>query len=942
MNKNRKFPDRNLPGSQWWKMDFHTHTPASDAYGRGDKSVPLGTTAEVWLQKTMEAKLDCVVVTDHNSGDWIDILNDQYQELLNREDRPRWFRELTLFPGIEVTVLDGQNRIPLLAVFDVSSGREAVVSFLGKCEIFSRHGDGGHLVDALRFEDVVDTVTKMGGIAVPARLDEDQDLLEKLNRDPAGLSKKFEGLYVTKVSNPRALDKAEGPLKKIINRLTKIMGSDSYKPEETGRLFTWIKMSRPSIEQLELALKNQSLCVKNQAESPNREPDIYLNKLIITSMSHCGRIKEKPFELRFHPHFNAIIGGRGSGKSTALESVRIAARRGDELDETSLRKEFNRFTNFVKDKGVMLPETRIQLEICRREKQYRLSWQKDETGTVLEEWDESGSPDSGWNVSDAGNLQERFPLSIYSQKQINELASNPRGLLGIIDRTSDVGYGEWQGRWEKAKSQFLQLRERLREIKLELDSEPELRIQLQDVENDLKLYEDKGYKGTLKLYQTRAKQKDHFEVPSAWDDLIVDIFTMEERIVIPEFPSALFEDGDSDSEKTLPELKTLHDETSKELRGIRASLKALAESLDKLRERYPVKLKESAWYSSYEEARAQYDALVADYAGNPKALSLSAYGQWVEQRSHLQQQLQRMDALHKDALDVVRQIRNTRKTLRALRKELHTERARFIRKVIGDSPYVRMELVPFGDVSVLEEEYRTILNLTDGSFESSILDGGKNNEEGLLAALFNWEKERLAAGQNPGERLRILVAAVKSETLHLRRDRDGGGAFNKRVRKLLSEQPEIADRLLCWWPEDLLKIKYSKDPQSGKFYDLEKGSAGQKAAAILAFLLSYGEEPLVIDQPEDDLDNTLISDLIVRQIHENKPHRQLLIVSHNPNIVVNGDAELVHVMRYANGQVMLERQGGLEEKEIRHSICSIIEGGREAFEKRYRRLANMK
>ncbi len=934
MNAKHRFPEWNVPGSRWWKMDFHAHTPASDAYGRGDRSVPLSTTAEVWLQKAMQAYLDCVVVTDHNSGDWLDILNAQYQELLlNTEDRPEWFREITLFPGVEVTVREGDMRIPLLAIFDVASGREAIVSFLGKCEIFSRHGEADNDIVARDFAQVIGIIRKMGGIAIPARLDEGKDLLDRLAKDSANLNKKFDGICAMKLANPRIAEKLDGPLKRIVNRSAKVMGSDSYKPEELGRLFSWIKMSRPCIDQLEMALKEHALCLKNQADSPNKEPDIYLNRLTITSMNHCGRIKDRPFELEFHPHFNAIVGGRGSGKSTALESIRIATRREQELDDTSLKKDFDRFMSLARNRGVMLPETRIRLEVTRREKKYRLSWQKDDTGPLLEEWTGNGEHDApGWRGCDAGNLQERFPLSIYSQKQINELSSNPRGLIEIIDRTPDVGYAEWAARWEKTKSRYMQLRERLREIRLELDNGRELRIRLGDVENDLKVYEEKGYRDVLSVYQTRSGQKDRLGLPPDWDSLIVDIFALEERLSLPDFPSDAFEEGD----KTRTEVESIYAETSKELNAIGDSIRSVAESLDRLRGRHQKRVAESAWYQSLEESRTRYETLLEEYKDNPQALSLSSYGRWIEQRSQLQQQLQNMDTLRKDALEVVKQIRAAWKNMRELRKELYTKRSDFIRRVIGDSPYVRMELVPFGDVSTLDAEYRAIVGLTDGSFESSILDGGKNNEDGLLADLYNWEAEKPKEGKNREEQLRERIALTKHETLRLARAGEGG--FGKRLKKAFADQPEAADRLLCWWPEDLLKIRYSKDPQNAKFYDLEKGSAGQKAAAILAFLLSYGEEPIVIDQPEDDLDNTLISDLIVRQIHEHKFIRQLVIVTHNPNIVVNGDAELVHALCYVNGQVLLDRRGGLEEKEIRNTICSVIEGGREAFENRYRRL----
>ncbi|MCX8520497.1 MAG: AAA family ATPase, partial [Rhodoferax sp.] len=114
-------------------------------------------------------------------------------------------------------------------------------------------------------------------------------------------------------------------------------------------------------------------------------------------------------------------------------------------------------------------------------------------------------------------------------------------------------------------------------------------------------------------------------------------------------------------------------------------------------------------------------------------------------------------------------------------------------------------------------------------------------------------------------------------------------------------------------------------------------SAGQRAAAMLAFLLAQGGEPLVLDQPEDDLDNHLIYSLVVRQIRSNKLRRQLIIVTHNPNIVVNGDAELIHVLDF-NSQCFVKQSGSLQDLKIRSEVCLVMEGGKEAFERRYQRL----
>jgi predicted ATPase len=94
---------------------------------------------------------------------------------------------------------------------------------------------------------------------------------------------------------------------------------------------------------------------------------------------------------------------------------------------------------------------------------------------------------------------------------------------------------------------------------------------------------------------------------------------------------------------------------------------------------------------------------------------------------------------------------------------------------------------------------------------------------------------------------------------------------------------------------------------------------------------------LVLDQPEDDLDNHLIYDLVVRQIRANKQRRQLIIVTHNPNIVVNGDAEMIYALDF-NSQCFISQSGSLQNQKMRDEVCSVMEGGEDAFDLRYRRL----
>ncbi len=167
---------------------------------------------------------------------------------------------------------------------------------------------------------------------------------------------------------------------------------------------------------------------------------------------------------------------------------------------------------------------------------------------------------------------------------------------------------------------------------------------------------------------------------------------------------------------------------------------------------------------------------------------------------------------------------------------------------------------------------------------------------------------------------------------------DFGGHFNNHLEAKYKKSPEVFDKVQTWFPEDGLLVEYSRRGDGTDFHPIGQASAGQRSAAMLAFLLARGEEPLVLDQPEDDLDNHLIYDLVVRQIRENKLRRQIIVVTHNPNIVVNGDAEMLHALDFRGGQCIVAQSGSLQEEAMREEVCRIMEGGREAFERRYRRL----
>jgi ABC-type arginine transport system ATPase subunit len=138
-------------------------------------------------------------------------------------------------------------------------------------------------------------------------------------------------------------------------------------------------------------------------------------------------------------------------------------------------------------------------------------------------------------------------------------------------------------------------------------------------------------------------------------------------------------------------------------------------------------------------------------------------------------------------------------------------------------------------------------------------------------------------------------------------------------------------------PTDFIVMTYVDE---GRDIAFSQASPGQQASALLELLLHQAAGTLIIDQPEDDLDNRVIM-RIVELIRTSKNHRQLIFATHNPNVVVNGDADKVIALRSGEPavgaesetpRVQLFKDGAIETADVRDAITLIMEGGKEAFD----------
>ena len=121
----------------------------------------------------------------------------------------------------------------------------------------------------------------------------------------------------------------------------------------------------------------------------------------------------------------------------------------------------------------------------------------------------------------------------------------------------------------------------------------------------------------------------------------------------------------------------------------------------------------------------------------------------------------------------------------------------------------------------------------------------------------------------------------------------------------------------------------------GTYKDSHSLSTGQKCTTILPILLMESEKPLLVDQPEDNLDNRFISQTVVDSLRKVKARRQLIFVTHNPNIPVLGDAEKVFVLASDGTAARVAKEGTVDA--CKAEIVTLLEGGEEAFKQRKER-----
>ncbi|MBE6005449.1 MAG: PHP domain-containing protein [Lachnospiraceae bacterium] len=874
--------------AKWYKVDFHTHTPASNCFV--DKTV----TAEQWVVAAKEANLDAVVITDHNSVGFISKIDELEESIKDG---------IKIFYGIEVCV--SANFTHFLIIFDdklkTKEIEDAVISDLGlKRDVWA---DTTNYVSE---DNLKKLYNELGNriFVIPAHFASEKGL-GKSNINAINKYQEFLKFDAIEVRSEEDIREYENKIRNdAINKAALITGSDNpsdknnaqHSLEGVGKSFTWIKTSSLTFEGLrQVFLDPKNRCInmvqlQNIGEefNPNEITYDYVSGIKFSKITHMTEL-----DMRFSPGLNCIIGGRGTGKSTLVEAIHYGLKTKKELSDCKLLDKtlmdngvIETFYNFGMNKSYKITAVRK-----RRKIEYTYE-------------------------DDNGNIKQppEFKIDFYGQKEIfnliecneNHDMGNVNPILNMIDSRINSKIFSYKEEVNTVLSEMKQYAIRYKNNQKNIEELPTIKAEIEKAEAILKRFKASGLEDARKKYETLGdgikRTKQELSSLSQLIDCSVENFTVKR----------------AECESTLKDLSRECAQNKENIAVIDELLKSYSRIAIFLSSE---KEKIDSQINSYEFAKVH--GVLNDLKNlYTKALESIKAAESVNIRE-VQDKLQEYKKREKQLKEVAENQKNILEKIKVCidkfiikHIELTQLRMTEITKLELEGIKVSIQSMAYlpGWKSALQKELGT------AGFDDDFMLLGRK--------IFNPD----SMYENYKKFLMFILVSSTGDLTEL-----GLEEFATRFVNMWKTKSKngTLESLINIVPEDNVDITIT---ENGLETDINEGSPGQKCAALLAFILNSGNNPLVIDQPEDDLDNSLIYNLIVKSIREIKKKRQIIIVTHNPNIPVLGDAEGIFILeRNAQGKVVFRKNkkaGCIEEKEIRNGICEIMEGGEEAFKKR--------
>jgi predicted ATPase len=855
----------------WLRADFHLHTKADREFEYfGDENYYCSAYAEA----LKNAGISVGVIANHNKFD--------YGEFKTLQSAARK-QDIFLLPGVELSVNDGANGIHTLVVFSdewAAKGQDFInpfmnVAFDGKTPAQYENENGRSSLNLL------DTIKRLEGnqkdfFIVFAHVEQKSGLWDALEGGRLRELGQNE-FFRRRTLGFQKVRTHDDPNKKCRTKVmqwlgnwypAEVEGSDPKKIEEIGKgEKCFLKLGSFTFEAVKFALidyKNRSR-LKDVPELKHS----HIDKISFEG----GTLDER--SISFSPELNTLIGIRGSGKSSVLETLRYGL--GIPLEENAGDKEYKqKLVEWTLGSG-----GKVVIDAADRHGQYyqiRRIW-KESANVFIE-----GKLQSGISIRET---VLRKPL-FFGQK---ELAAGKNSGKDLIEKLLGAKCDEIRRKIAEQKTKVTEAIDLFSKVH-NVDEFIEEKIKTkQDTEFRLKFYKEHDLEGKL-------QKRLGFEA---------DIRRAEKGIALIETFAVDVRD-----------LLAKHEDELRNFPGYTS-----ADNADFFRR----------FETQFTRIIQSVDIFKAELAKGEAILNSlkEEHFQLIAARNGLADEFAAIERTLAEELKTAAGKNISADEFLALKRKLAESEAALNELAKSSSQKNELHQSLFEELQKLNDlwhqEFQIINRELDAvSQKNTALKfsvGFKEDRDAFLSyfkSIFRGSGVREATFQNIVEKYQDFVSIYSD--------------FDN-AKSLFGSNPDNFANLFLQNLKALLTYQTpNKFTISYRGTELAHHSLGQRASALILFVLGQREnDVIIIDQPEDDFDNQTIYEDVIKLIRELKPEMQFIFATHNPNIPVLGDAEQIHACSFSDEKISVQ-SGGLDDPAQQERIVEIMEGGKEAFERR--------
>ena len=847
--------------------------------------------AESIVAKATEIGVSVLAVTNHNDVSGVAVFQDAAEGT-----------GVTIFPGFEASSSEG---IHVLCIYPPDTRESLLSRFLGQFGILEMGASAALSNQPL--ERILETVRKQGGVTIAAHVTNEKGLLNTLSgqarikawRNPELLAIQIPGPIDTLPPNfRRIVENKDSEHRRAypaggVLAVAAVNAKDVATPDDLGdhSATCWIKMSEVGIEGLRQAFLDPDSRIRlNPLQG---EPNLVEDHAEIVSLDWQGGLLDGESVL-LNSNLNVLLGGRGAGKSTVIESLRYVL--GLKPVGDAARDAHDGIV-----RNVLRGGTKVELVVrcCRpTSREYRIERTVPNPPVVR---------DADGAVSNMRPHELLPRVEVYGQHEISDLATSRPKLTRLLHRFVDHDQSSARRKaslrrdLEKTRRSLLDASKELRQITDRLATLPGL-------EERLERFREAGLEDRLRERSLLVREEKILEsitgrlqpfrdlLNNTRDDIPVDLRFLSSN-AMAELP------GREILLEAHPVLERLNRDVKKVAQLLDDALLQADDSIARIQAR---------WNRRKRAVETEYERILRD-------LRRSA----VDAEEFIR--------LRRD-IEELRPLREHESFLQRLALEQHGRRTDLL---------AEWEEVKAEDFRLLDRAARKVTRALHDRVQIEVTAAG--DREPLFQLLRSRVGGRLTEAIVCLEKandlsLPQLVADCRSGADRLRRTYGIPAGQAQRLAGAPAEALMLIEELdLPAVTQIRLNIAPSGEPPVWK--SLEDLSTGQKATAVLLLLLLESDSPLIIDQPEDDLDNRFITEGIVPRMREAKRRRQFVFSTHNANIPVLGDAELILGLT-ANGEAggtarfAPDHIGSIDDRSVRDLIEELLEGGKDAFERR--------